>query len=408
MSGLDGLSSSSDSGADRGDRRGDREEDRPFPGAPLDRPPAPPVPEGTLSWDEIMADPATYEAALKEMHAGRDSYSGTLDALNPSWDSSDSSGAADASHRDTADSADEVAQPGVPRLGAAEPERSDRAERPFPAVPAENAREKEQAGDNRADASGDDTGMLRQEIASLKADNAQQKAEIESVTSEVSGLKNEIAEIKETLRERDPNSGPDTPPEGAGQKEPKPDDQGTLMHAHSEFHGEKLDLYTDGTRWVSGDATRAAQGKREHKPEAPRLAISDVPRMRDQGSNVIGERPDDEADLPPEREELMEADNGKRSRMDRLRQKHGDQEYVENLHDNTQEQFNDVQKVLDSWHPQGNPVQTVPGPIYEPVPVQNHAATGDVVAAALMASIMITEGARRIHDMLAPNREAER
>lgn len=198
--------------------------------------------------------------------------------------------------------------------------------------------------------------------------------------------------------------GEGSQPPGEGQKEHKPGDKGVITH----FHGDNLDLYTDGTRWVSGEAVRAAQRKQEHKPEAPGPGISDVPGVRDLGSDVIGERPDDEADLPPEREELMEADNDKLSRMDRLRRKHGDQEYVENLHDNTQEQFNEMQKVIESWHPQGHPVQTTPGPVYEPVPVQNHAAMGDVVSAALMTSIMVTEGARRIHDMLAPNREAER
>lgn len=288
MSGLDGLSSSSDSGADRGDRWGDREEDRPFPGAPLDRPPAPPLPEGTLSWDEIMADPATYEAALKEMHAGRDSYSGTLDALDPSWDASDSSDAADASHQSTADTAHEVREPSAPRPEEAEPERSDRAEQPSPAASAENVAEKERAGDNWADASGDDAEVLRQEIASLKADNAQQKAEIESVKSEVSGLKNEIAEIK---------SG--------------------LMHAHSEFHGEKLDLYTDGTRWRSGEALKEAEKKAS---EGGLQDLADVPEMRDQGNAVIGERPDDESDLPVSAEGMLEADEGE-SKLDRLRNK---------------------------------------------------------------------------------------
>lgn len=269
MSGLDGLSSSSDSGADRGDRRGDREEDRPFPGAPLDRPPAPPVPEGTLSWDEIMADPATYEAALREMHAGRDSYSGTLDALDPSGDPSDSCGDGDASDRDTADPADEAREP----------------------------------GDNRADTSGDDAEALRQEIASLKADNAQQKAEIENLKSEVSGLKSEIAEIREALRDpqRTSESCHGSGMEGQKPGEPeehKPGDKGVITH----FHGKDLDLYTDGTRWVSGDAVKAMEAR-----------------------NVVGEKdnrsPGDISDLPPTGEELVKTEESDLPRPQRLGRK---------------------------------------------------------------------------------------
>lgn len=270
MSGLDGLSSFGDSGADRGERRGDREEDRPYPRAPPERPSAWPLPEGTLSRAELMADPATSEAELKEMRAGRDSYSGTLAALDPSWDPSDSSGAADASHQDTADRAAEVPEP----------------------------------GDHQADRSGDDAGVLRQEIASLKADNAQQKAEIESLKSEVSGLKSEIAEIKEALRdpqrtsESSRGSGTEGQRPGDAPEEHKPGDKGVITH----FHGKDLDLYTDGTRWVSGDAVKAMEAR-----------------------NVVGEKvdrsPGDISDLPPTGEELVETEESDVPRAQRLGRK---------------------------------------------------------------------------------------
>jgi len=157
---------------------------------------------------------------------------------------------------------------------------------------AENVAAKERAGDIRADASSDEAEELRREIAGLKADNAQQRAEID-------GLKSEIAEIKDRLRELDPG------------------DEGVLMHAHSEFHGETLDLYTDGTRWRSGEALEEAQKK---DPDAGRQGIADVPGVRDQGIDVIGERPDDESELPPSAEGLLEADEGE-SKLDRLRNK---------------------------------------------------------------------------------------
>lgn len=267
MSGLDGLSSSIDSGADRGDRRGDREEDRPFPGAPPDRPPAPPVREDVKSWDEIKADPAAYQAALKELHAA----SGVPDAPEPS-------------SKDVA-----------PKAATNEPGRTGSTD-------AENVGEKEGAGDLRTDTSGDDDAeALRQEIATLKSDNAHHKAEIETLKSELSELKNEITEIKEALRERDSESTRASAGDQSfdeGQEEHKPGDKGVITH----FHGDNLDLYTDGTRWVSGDTVKAMEAR-----------------------NVVGEKedrsPGDISDLPPTGEKLVETEDSDAPRPQRVGRK---------------------------------------------------------------------------------------
>lgn len=77
---MDRPSSSGDSGGDsrpeRGDRPADRNGERPFPGAPLDRPAAPPSAGPVRSWEDIKEDKhrytsqAEYEAVLRERAAG--------------------------------------------------------------------------------------------------------------------------------------------------------------------------------------------------------------------------------------------------------------------------------------------------------------------------------------------------
>lgn len=182
---------------------------------------------------------------------------------------------------------------------------------------------------------------------------------------------------------------------------------GGILHGHSEFHGQKIDLYSDGTRWVSGDAVRAAQAGKEHKQETPRHDISSIPGMRDQGRAIIGERPDDEADLPPDREELLEGDDRRRSRAERLFDKVEGPEVLNDAHDAVQEQSNNFQEVLGNWQPQGHTVQSVPGPAYGPAPVQGHGQAGDMAAAGLMIGIAIFDGGRRIHDMVTHSRKAD-
>jgi hypothetical protein len=98
--------------------------------------------------------------------------------------------------------------------------------------------------------------------------------------------------------------------------------KGVITHMHSEVRGQKLDFYTDGTHWVSGDAVRAAQAEAERKPGMQRHDITGIPAMREQGRNIVGEKPDrspgDTTDLPPTGEQLLEPDDGELPRPERL------------------------------------------------------------------------------------------
>jgi hypothetical protein len=104
--------------------------------------------------------------------------------------------------------------------------------------------------------------------------------------------------------------------------------KGGIAHVHAEFHGTQTDLYTDGTRWVTGDAVRDAQAKAAKKqadgqPEPRHHGIADIPQMRDLGSNTVGEKeaqsPGDTSDLPPTGEELLESDDKPLPRVERVR-----------------------------------------------------------------------------------------
>ena len=72
----------------------------------------------------------------------------------------------------------------------------------------------------------------------------------------------------------------------------------TVTHYHSDFKDQPVDLYTDGSRWATGE--------------------------RVDGENVAGERPDrspgDTSDLPPTGEQLIGMESDKASRAERMRQ----------------------------------------------------------------------------------------
>lgn len=179
-----------------------------------------------------------------------------------------------------------------------------------------------------------------------------------------------------------------------------------ILHGHAEFHGEKLDLYSDGTRWVSGDALRTAQTAKEHKPEAPRPGITDIPGMRDQGRSVTGERPDDAADLPPDRKELLEADDSKLSRVDRFIDRLEEEDTLSDFHDTTVEQVNAWQQVLDA-RPPGQAVQTHNDSPHVLSSPQGHWNAGDIAGAGIMTGVLLAEVGRRIHGMLSHRKEVE-
>ena len=71
----------------------------------------------------------------------------------------------------------------------------------------------------------------------------------------------------------------------------------SFRHYQGEFKGQVLDLYTDGTRWASGQRT--------------------------EGDNAGGQAPDrsptDTSDFPPTGEQLLHMESDKASRAERMR-----------------------------------------------------------------------------------------
>lgn len=179
---------------------------------------------------------------------------------------------------------------------------------------------------------------------------------------------------------------------------PQPGDKGVITH----FHGPSVDLYTDGTRWASGDVVRARGTERQR-----REGTAEVPSMRQHGRDTIGVRPDDAADLPPERKELMETDDSDQSLTDRLRRRVEDDEVLGDFHDQSVEQGNLWQQALDGNQPQGHPMQ-VQRDTPQAVPTQQwHPLAGDVLGGIIAFGVMADRGAQALHRLLTHKKEVE-
>ena len=186
------------------------------------------------------------------------------------------------------------------------------------------------------------------------------------------------------------------PPEPA--REPRPGDQGVITH----FHGPTVDLYTDGKNWASGDVVRAREAERQRQQARP-----DLPSMRDHGRDVIGDKPDNASDLPPDRRELMESGDSKRSRADRLRQRLGDKEFFSDTRDTVNDQTNMMQRLLDARQPQGHPMQVQrdtphAGPVQHGQP-----SAGNIAVTGLVCGIMLDRSVRYVHDKLTRKKEVD-
>ncbi|MBO0803008.1 MAG: hypothetical protein J2P25_08035 [Nocardiopsaceae bacterium] len=282
-------------------------------------------------------------------------------------------------------------------------------------VKAENVELQQHPGEARTE-----NAEIKQQLDETNAKLDEQGAKLDAILAAVGpGAVDKATSPRET-GDPDDSTGAEQP-----EHQSRPGDKGVITHAHSEFHGHTLDLYTDGTRWVSGDQIRAAQAEKDGKatgtgkdaqagsersPDTTRRGILDAPSMHDQGRNVVGERPNDADDLPPDRRQLLEADEGKRSRADRLRRRVESEEVLGNLHDTAKDQASTWQRVFDTLNakqPQGSPGEIQnDSPHAIPVP-PGHAVAGDAISAGIMAGVMLAEAGRRIHGMLARRKEVE-
>lgn len=81
-----------------------------------------------------------------------------------------------------------------------------------------------------------------------------------------------LARIARRAEAAPPQAQAESPPAAA--RGPRPGDKGVITHFHAEYRGKNLDLYTDGTRWVSGDMARP---KHPEKPEVTDVTRTDLP-----------------------------------------------------------------------------------------------------------------------------------
>lgn len=169
--------------------------------------------------------------------------------------------------------------------------------------------------------------------------------------------------------------------------------KGMITHMHSEARGQKLDLYTDGTHWVSGDAVRAAQAETERKPAAQRHDITDVPPMREQGRNIVGEKPDrspgDTTDLPPTGEKLVEMEDMDVPRSQRFGRKflHEYNDFVDAAKNETDVVRNVLAHPAPTGHAETTPPVRTPG--YSDVPSHTAPDPSAIVEATLVTGLVL-------------------
>lgn len=195
----------------------------------------------------------------------------------------------------------------------------------------------------------------------------------------------------------DPGNSPDTPTV-------QRNDKGTITHAYSEVRGQKLDFYTDGTHWVSGDAVRAARAEAERKPGTQRHDITDIPPMREQGRNIIGAKPErspgDTADLPPTGEQLLEPDDGELPRPERLGR--AIDRGFDGIKDSATNLATTMQELWDTPGTGGHAASiAIPkGPEVNPVPFQSP-DVGSIVELGVVAGVLAWHAYHRTRDAVS-------
>jgi hypothetical protein len=198
----------------------------------------------------------------------------------------------------------------------------------------------------------------------------------------------------------DPGGDQDTTPEGpdpdtavseqetsgeqSGEADsPSSDPSATITHYHSDFKDQPVDLYTDGTRWATGE--------------------------RVDGENVVGEKPDrspgDTSDLPPSGEELAEtAGDGESSRLERLRRelyRHSD-----DAQDALEKNANLVHDVFSRPPTSSLEVSPVHRPYISEMPHYG-ADAGSVATAAFVLGVVIDRGVHQLMQNWQNIRERE-
>lgn len=338
---------------------------RHFPGAPDSRQPVPP-PAGVRTFDEIRADRSTYKST-SEYAAARNAEKapGQQAAAKEIPVTAKESAAARPAAGATAERAVRARDQG--RGGSDQPKKTAEPihESSVPLGEARAAQApKRGPGDKHPD-------PAAQPDKTTQADNDTSKTQVPGVPSPPG------------------SAGPlHNPDSSAAQRSGK----GGILHGHSEFHGHSLDVYTDGVRWVGGDAVRAAQAEaaraRAEGQQAPRrYSITDVPQMRDLGRNTVGEKedrsPGDTSDLPPTGAELVETAGKDKPRLERLKNE-AFQEF-DGVVGGVKEVADAILNAMSRPQPSGHPeVPVRDGPVIGPQEGHHIAPGADSVTQAIL------------------------
>jgi hypothetical protein len=306
---------------------------RPFPGQPENRPLAP-RPTGYRSFEEISTERARGKTAADR---------------NPA----------------------KPAEQAAPGQDTAKNAGSTMKEAPAakPGTTAERSASPREQGHSGSDRAGEATAPARENSAPADKTSAGQENRREPGGDEHPGPPAQPDKVppaghnaQESTRTPDGHQPPGSgnPPHIPDASGARGDGKSGLLHGHAEFHGQKIDLYTDGTRWVGGDAVRAAQAETERartdgRPAPQRHDIASIPQMRDLGRNTVGEKPDrspgDTSDLPPSGEDLVEEADKGRPRLERL--KNTTYREIGDINDSASQQVETVQDLLLRPKPAG-------------------------------------------------------
>lgn len=444
------MSTDKTSGSDHRPDQAPGPERKPFPGQPDTRPPVPP-PAGTKTADELRADRTKYKTTSEYTAAAETARKtaglkpGTSDAVPaggsaaarpadtqsvvvpgvrgrngsmpdsaPARDSTGGQRPAETRDRDPAPRPD---APGIRKPEElAHPDRT--LMRPFPSQPDNRPSVPPPTGTKTADELRADRAKYKTTSEYTAAKAAEKTAPRQSTADDATAAKRAAGTTAEraTAKPREdtagtqPGSGkhPENgatgdktgPPHDRGHPHGTPDDEGrrqpgdhgVLTHAHSEFKGEKLDLYTDGTRWASADATRNEhqRGKQETHPERP----EDLHHGWDQGRNIVGEKPGrspgDASDLPPAGQELLDTHGDKPRKSEARRQLWDDGDDMVDVVQNNVDDVHDIFTPPPTGSYTQNPMPA-PGPHFSGQP-QTGADIGTAAATLLVLGLAAERG----------------
>jgi hypothetical protein len=175
--------------------------------------------------------------------------------------------------------------------------------------------------------------------------------------------------------------------------------------------GRDRSAATRSARADTGDAFPTAED-REHGRSVYLQWRTEIDKGREQGSNVIGEKPDAspgklvEGRDPPTGEQLLETENdSKHSRWDALFREGEKEDALDGIHSEAESDASTWQQILEARPPEGHAEQVVPDSPHVTTPVPSGIEAGTLAASGLMLGVVIMELGRRVHAILDHRKE---